>query len=556
MNREIIDEALAGGAPDSGGWLEARAAWWASCALLFLLACGVALPGLSRLPPDSHEIFVIQSVREMSARGDWLVPWFNGEPRLNKPPLSYWATGLVAALDGALPDASAVHARLVSVAAGLGMLALTLWLGARLYGRRTALVAGTVLATGAGFFSFTHDARPDLLYAFWTSVMLVAGIEALRGEEGRRLPAWLMWVGFSLATLTKGPHMPALALTGLWINAALETRRPRACLARLQPAGLAIVLVPALAWWAWLRWQVGAGTLGHSQLAGTLLSPDWSRIGTYYLVRPLQLLLPWLPLVALALAGLALKPARRDTGWLWWPLLVAVGGLSCGSQFRYFYLLPMLVPLVLAVARPIVVLFGAALGPWSRQLVQLGLLLQGLLVLACAGWVLVASGRLAHLTPPILGLLAGTVGAICVWRWLSRRDEGAALMRGVASVVACGTFLAFTWPGAAITGVPWSRERFAAADLAAAAAREALAGRRLVTLGLSPTLFVHAANVRVVAAADGAEVGRLAAEGPLAVIVHSNRLPEIAALPGASEVARARRGGRDDVLVRVVTPRP
>lgn len=557
MNREIIDQALAGGEPDSGGWLAGRVAWGGTCAVLCLLALLVALPGVGSVPPDSHEVFVVQSVREMSARGDWLVPWFNGEPRLNKPPLSYWATGLVAALDGALPEATITHARLVSVGAGLGILALTLWLGARLYGRRTAVVAGTILVGSAGFFSFTHDARPDLLYALCTSAALVAGIEALRGEPGRRLPACLMWVGFSLATLAKGPHMPALALGGLWLHAALSTREPRASWARLRPqVGLVIVGFPALAWWGWLRWQLPSGELGHSQLAGSLLTPDWSRIGTYYLFRPLQLLLPWLPLVALACAGLGLRTARRDTGWLWWPLLLAVAGLSLGRQFRYFYLLPLIVPLVLGVARPVVVLLGTPLGPWRRQLVQLVLVLQALLVLACAGWVLVASGRIAYLTPPIIGFCAAVTGAGLAWRWLSRRDEAAPLMRSVAAIVASGVFLACTWPGAAITGVAWSGERFEAAALAAAAAREALDGRRLATLGVSPTLYVHAANARVLALADGATAASLAAEGPLALVVRSDRLPELAPGLRVIEVARARRGGRDDVLVRLEYPLP
>ena len=36
----------------------------------------------------------------MAERADWLVPYFNGEPRLTKPPLSYWATGGAAWIDG------------------------------------------------------------------------------------------------------------------------------------------------------------------------------------------------------------------------------------------------------------------------------------------------------------------------------------------------------------------------------------------------------------------------------------------------------------------------
>ena len=487
------------------------------------------------------------------------MPYFNGVPRLNKPPMNYWLTGLVAASAGSLPDVAPIHARLVSVGAGLGILALTLWLGARLYDRATALVAALLLVSSAGFFSFTHDARPDLLYACFTSALLASGIVALREAGGAlqtRAALYAMWGCFALATLTKGPHMPALALSGLIVNAALTTRRPLEVWRGLRPLqGLAIVALPAAAWWGWLRLQIDGETLDHSQLAGSLLAPAWSRFGAYYLYRPLELLLPWLPLVVLALGGLLLRPARRDTGWLWWPLLVAALGLSFGSQFRHFYMLPVIVPFVLALARPLAVLFGASLRPWPRQLLQLALVVQGLLALACAGWVLVASGRIAYLTPPILGLLAGLASSIVAWRGLRLRDDGAPAMRGLAALAAIAIFVAWIWPGAALTGVLWSKERFDGQALADAAAAEARSGRALVTLGVSPSLFVYAANVRVQAAGDAAQVAALAANGPLAVVVRSDRLAELSPPLLVTEVGRARRGSREDVLVRVDAPR-
>ncbi len=39
---------------------------------------------------DANEAFYVQTPREMVESSNWLVPHFNGEPRLNKPPLSYW----------------------------------------------------------------------------------------------------------------------------------------------------------------------------------------------------------------------------------------------------------------------------------------------------------------------------------------------------------------------------------------------------------------------------------------------------------------------------------
>ncbi|MGE3772877.1 MAG: ArnT family glycosyltransferase [Gammaproteobacteria bacterium] len=558
MNKAIIDDALADGAEaalETAGLFGRRVAWWGACALLGVLALLVALPGIDRVPLDSHEIFVAQSVREMSARGDWLLPYFNGVPRLNKPPMNYWLTGLVAGLAGALPDVAPAHARLVSVGAGLGTLALSVWLGVLLYGRQTAVLAGLVLVSSAGYFSFTHDARPDLLYAFFTTAMIVAAVHALRGSSRPRLAAALTWLAFAGATLTKGPHLPAFALLGLGVHAALIARSVRVPWRALRVwPGLLLALVPVAAWWGWLRLQIDPAALGHSQLAGSLLAPAWQRFGDpYYLYRPLQLLLPWLPLVLLALGGLCLRDGRRHTGWLWWPLLVAAVALSCGRQYRYFYLLPLIAPLSLAFTRPVVVLLRSALGAWPRQLVQLGIVLQILLALACAGWVLVESGRLRWLTPPILATAGAGVLAIIVWRLYARapaEDLAAPGRRAYATLAATAVFVAALWPGAAWTGVVWSRERFDEQALCAQAAAEVRGGRPLATLGVSPTLYVYATNTRVPELATAAEAAALAAtHGAIALVVHSDRLPEPQSALTVTEIARARRGSRDDVLV-------
>ncbi|HMM76952.1 MAG TPA: glycosyltransferase family 39 protein [Gammaproteobacteria bacterium] len=559
MNKATIDEALADGAEaalEAAGLFGRRAAWWGVCALLGVLALLVALPGIDRVPLDSHEIFVAQSAREMSARGDWLLPYFNGVPRLNKPPMSYWLTGLVAGLAGALPDVAPAHARLVSIGAGLGTLLLSVWLGVLLYGRQTAVLAGLVLLSSAGYFSFTHDARPDLLYTFFTTAMILAAVHALRGSSRPRLAAGLTWLAFACATLTKGPHLPAFTLLGLGVQAAILARSVRAPWRALRVwPGFVLACVPVAAWWGWLRLQIDPAALGHSQLAGSLLAPAWQRFGDpYYLYRPLQLLLPWLPLVLLALGGLCLREGRRRTGWLWWPLAVAVLALSCGRQYRYFYLLPLIAPLTLAFTRPVVVLLRSALGAWPRQLVQLGIVLQILLALACAGWVLVESGRLRWLTPPILASTGAAVLAILVWRALARLalEDPAPGRRAYATLAATAVFVAAIWPGAAWTGVVWSRERFDEQALCAQAAAEVRGGRPLATLGVSPTLYVYATNTRVPELATGAEAAALVAtHGAIALVVHSDRLAELGPTLAVTEIARARRGSRDDVLVRV-----
>ena len=93
---------------ESGAEIRVRVAAWPDL-LWVLLALAVGLSGILVLPPDEHEVLVLRSTQEMLQRGDWVVPYFNGEPRLNKPPLNYWATGIVAGLSGSLESVQPWH---------------------------------------------------------------------------------------------------------------------------------------------------------------------------------------------------------------------------------------------------------------------------------------------------------------------------------------------------------------------------------------------------------------------------------------------------------------
>jgi 4-amino-4-deoxy-L-arabinose transferase-like glycosyltransferase len=60
------------------------------------LAFWIASAGTSRIPIAGHEVYVAETALEMWERNDWIVPYCNDQPRLNKPPLNYWLTGAVA----------------------------------------------------------------------------------------------------------------------------------------------------------------------------------------------------------------------------------------------------------------------------------------------------------------------------------------------------------------------------------------------------------------------------------------------------------------------------
>ena len=84
-------------------------------------------------------------VREMRARGDWIFPTFNGEPRYHKPILIYWLMGLGTALGGDNP----FGVRLVSAVAGAATVLGVWWLGRRMFGPRGGRLAALDLGDGA-----------------------------------------------------------------------------------------------------------------------------------------------------------------------------------------------------------------------------------------------------------------------------------------------------------------------------------------------------------------------------------------------------------------------
>jgi len=64
---------------------------------------------------------------EMKERGDWLVPYFNGEPRYKKPPLMYWLVAVSQRIFGENEVASRLPSLLAVVLTSL----LLLWFSSK-----------------------------------------------------------------------------------------------------------------------------------------------------------------------------------------------------------------------------------------------------------------------------------------------------------------------------------------------------------------------------------------------------------------------------------------
>jgi predicted membrane-bound mannosyltransferase len=118
-----------------------------SSRLSWLVLAGIALLYISvSFTPvifDDNEGLYADAVREMHARGDWLVPMSNGFPRVQKPPLVYWTMLVSTSLLGENEFAL----RLPNALATVLWIATTYLIARRIGGERFGLAAA--LASGS-----------------------------------------------------------------------------------------------------------------------------------------------------------------------------------------------------------------------------------------------------------------------------------------------------------------------------------------------------------------------------------------------------------------------
>src|SRR5207247_5444998 len=96
---------------------------------------------------DPDEPFYALTTREMLDARDWVVPRIFGHPQFEKPPVVYW---LMMASMTALGRSEAA-ARLPMAVSASALVFAVYAFGARQFGRRAALAAAVILATGVEF---------------------------------------------------------------------------------------------------------------------------------------------------------------------------------------------------------------------------------------------------------------------------------------------------------------------------------------------------------------------------------------------------------------------
>lgn len=135
---------------------------------------------------------------ETLTHDSWFTPWVNGEPRLKKPPLLYWAILLSYKLFGI----NLFAARIWGVLSGAGLAVCSLLLYRELF-KKSGILAGLITLATLTVAIEGRRAMLDLPLTFFTAMALFFAVKW--GKSGRQ--DWILLSGFSigLSFLVKGP---------------------------------------------------------------------------------------------------------------------------------------------------------------------------------------------------------------------------------------------------------------------------------------------------------------------------------------------------------------
>lgn len=229
---------------------------------ILLLSLGLLLAGNWILPlTDRDETRFAEASREMLQRGDYVVPWFNGHWRFDKPVLIYWCQSASYRVFGENPFAARLPSVLFTTATAL---LLVRW-GRKMADAKTAFLAGAMFVAGLHVAVIGRVATADMAVVFFFTLAVGSGWELTRPQNPARMRWWwIFYVALALGFLAKGP-LAALPLAGMVLGRIVRKQDFRLglvetllglCLA----AGLtALWGIPAIEQTDWEYVKVGLG---------------------------------------------------------------------------------------------------------------------------------------------------------------------------------------------------------------------------------------------------------------------------------------------------------
>ena len=241
-------------------------------AVLVLISLISFLPGSFNIPPvDRDEARFAQATKQMIESGDYIDIRFQDEVRYKKPVGIYWLqAGVVRAAEAVgIRDARTTIwlYRVPSLMGAIGAVVLIYWAALAFVTRRTAFLAGLMMATCLLLNVEARLAKTDaVLLMCCVAAMGVMARAYLFQSTGRDIPwshAFLLWTALAAGILLKGPLI--LMVVGLAALALVIADRSANWLMRLRPmVGVLWILLLVLPWFVAIMGRAGDSFLQES----------------------------------------------------------------------------------------------------------------------------------------------------------------------------------------------------------------------------------------------------------------------------------------------------
>jgi len=241
---------------------ETQKSWLVDLIVLFVAIFAFYSIGLGARPYLApSEARYIEIPRQMLTTGDWLTPHINGVPYFEKPPLFYWMQAATMKIFGD----SEFAGRISTVKCMTLLCLITYALGRMLYGRRSGLLAASVLATSLMGYALSRIATLDVPVTLFLTATLASFLAAQychpeRSERSLQRSFgkpqddkfyYLMFTSAALAVMTKG--LIGIVIPGLVIGAWIALTNNWRILARVPfIRGTLLFLAIAAPWHIWM----------------------------------------------------------------------------------------------------------------------------------------------------------------------------------------------------------------------------------------------------------------------------------------------------------------
>lgn len=312
-------------------------------------------------PLSLHEARLPQVSREMMQNHDWLVPRSGGRPWLERPPLPHWITVGVSAIFGQHCDKVWVVRLPAALAGGITVL-FAAWIAARLFGRRTGICSGLILATCYEFWTYSSLAEDDIFLAPLVAAAIAFFVRIEFPTDGildkrtglfgfRPWPVVGIFALLGLTNFVKGPLVGAAVVIGPMIAFLLPMRDLSRIGRYVWLWGWLLFLLLALAWHLAMVAEFKNEYIDNLKFdfrTREFDNPFW-----YYPVQLLGAIAPWTPA---ALIGLwkSWNPAKRIRGsgerFIWCWALASLIVLSIPHRKHHHYLVPSIAPWAILAA--------------------------------------------------------------------------------------------------------------------------------------------------------------------------------------------------------------